>query len=126
MFHSSRLCEANKMKIKLMVQQLLTMVLATLLVLGSVSICAADDDWRNLHREVEAGRIKSLPSVLSELEKKYIGQVVEVEFEREDGVPVYEIEMMGPDGQIVEFEVDAASGELIGIEGRNIKGMERE
>ncbi|WP_004580579.1 PepSY domain-containing protein [Marinobacter nanhaiticus] len=115
------------MKIRLMLQQLVTMVLATLLILGSVSICAADDDdWRNLHREVQAGRIKSLPSVLGELEKKYIGQVVEVEFEREDGVPVYEIEMMGPDGQIVEFEVDAASGELIGIEGRNIKGMERQ
>lgn len=126
MYRSCRLCEASEMKIRLMLQQLFTMVLATLLILGSISICAADDDWRNLHREVEAGRIKSLPSVLGELEKKYVGQVVEVEFEREDGVPVYEIEMMGPDGQIVEFEVDAATGELIGIEGRNIEGMERQ
>lgn len=126
MYRSCRLCEANTMKIRLMLQQLVAMILVTLLILGSISICAADDHWRNLHREVEAGRIKSLPSVLGELEKKYVGQVVEVEFEHEDGVPVYEIEMMGPDGQIVEFEVDAASGELISIEGRNIKGMERQ
>lgn len=86
----------------------------------------ADEHWRNLHKEVEAGRIQSLATVLSNLEKNYIGQVIEVEFEQEDGQAIYEIEMIGPAGQVVEFEIDAVSGDVVGIEGRNIKGMERQ
>jgi|GEM_PF-1172441 len=88
----------------------------------------ADDDdagWRDLHQEVEQGRLVGLPSVLDWLEAHYIGQVVEVELEREDGAPVYEIEMIGPEGQVVEFEFDAVNGELIGIEGVGIKEMQR-
>lgn len=94
--------------------------------IGGVSVIArADDDWAELHREVEAGRIVSLSSVLNDLEKDYMGQVVEVEFERDDGQVIYEIEMIGPHGQVVEFEVNAVSGQLIGIEGSNIRGMTR-
>jgi len=33
--------------------------------------------------------------------------------------------MVGPQGQVVEFEFDAATGELVGIEGVNINGMKR-
>jgi hypothetical protein len=33
--------------------------------------------------------------------------------------------MIGPQGQLVEFEFDAASGELVGIQGVNIEGMKR-
>ena len=102
------------------------LLLSLTLVVGSMSLVVrADDDWSELHREVEAGRIMSLSSVLNQLEEDYIGQVVEVEFERDDGQVIYEIEMIGPDGQVVEFEVDAVSGQLIGIEGSNIRGMTR-
>lgn len=100
--------------------------LLPLILLFSGGLTLADEHWRNLHKEVEAGRIKSLSSVLSDLEKDYIGQIIEVEFEQEDGRAIYEIEMIGPGGQVVEFEVDAINGKIIGIEGRNIKGMERQ
>ncbi len=102
------------------------LLLSLTLTVGGVSVVArADDDWTELHREVEAGRILSLPAVLNRLEEDYIGQVVEVEFERDGGQIIYEIEMIGSDGQVVEFEVDAVSGQLIGIEGSNIRGMTR-
>ncbi|AKH68228.1 Peptidase propeptide domain-containing protein [Spongiibacter sp. IMCC21906] len=96
----------------------------SLLLTGGLAL--ADEHWRNLHKEVEAGRIQSLATVLSNLEKNYIGQVIEVEFEQEDGQAIYEIEMIGPAGQVVEFEIDAVSGDVVSIEGRNIKGMERQ
>ena len=104
----------------------LLLLLVALAVGASPVAVHADDDWLELHREVEAGRILALPTVLNRLEADYIGQVVEVEFERDDGRAIYEIEMIGPDGQIVEFEVDAETGELMSIEGSNIRGMTRQ
>lgn len=86
----------------------------------------AGDDWRSLYDDVQAGRLVSLGSVLDWLERHYIGSVIEVELERDDGRVIYEIEMVGPQGQVVEFEFDARNGELIGIEGVNIHGMKRQ
>lgn len=98
--------------------------LAALLLAAALSALAGER-WGELHGEVEKGNIKPLASVLNVLEARFKGQVIEVELERNGGIAIYEIEMIGPQGQVVEFEVDAASGELIGIEGRNIRGMER-
>jgi len=86
----------------------------------------ADKDWHDLHDEVRHGRLVALPEILDWLEARYRGQVLEVELERDHGRLTYEIEMLGPQGQVVEFEFDAGSGELIGLEGVNIDGMRRD
>ena len=96
------------------------------LTVGLGGLALADDDWRDLHDEVEAGRLVSLPTVLDWLEAHYVGEVLEAELERDDGEILYEVEMIGPQGQVVEFEFDAASGELIGIEGVDIDAMRRQ
>lgn len=87
----------------------------------------ADDaaDWRALHREVQAGRIQPLERILDSLSRDWLGEVIEVEVEREDGRWVYEIELLGPQGQVVEFEIDAASGDILEVEGRDLRGMRR-
>ncbi|WP_104204979.1 PepSY domain-containing protein [Billgrantia saliphila] len=85
----------------------------------------ADEHWRDLHEAVRSGRLVALPTILDWLEARYEGQVLEVELERDDGRAIYEVEMLGPQGQVVEFEFDAESGELIGMEGVNIDGMRR-
>ncbi|MBQ0833056.1 PepSY domain-containing protein [Marinobacter sp.] len=96
-----------------------------LCLLGSLP-ASADEDWRKLHEEVQAGRIKPLGEILDGLLQDWKGQVIDVEFEEEDGRRLYEIELLGSEGQVVEFEVDAVTGELIGIEGNNINGMKRQ
>ncbi|WFM70459.1 PepSY domain-containing protein [Halomonas sp. CKK8] len=100
--------------------------LAALLTLLAASPTPADEAWRDLHQAVREGRVVPLPEILDWLEERYAGQVLEVELERDDGRMLYEVEMLGPQGQVVEFEFDAASGELIGMEGVNINGMRRE
>ncbi|TFH87069.1 hypothetical protein EQG41_09490 [Billgrantia azerbaijanica] len=85
----------------------------------------ADRHWHDLHDEVRHGRLVALPEILDWLEARYRGQVLEVELERDDGRPTYEVEMLGPQGQVVEFEFDARSGELVGMEGVNIDAMRR-
>ncbi|MEQ6888784.1 PepSY domain-containing protein [Halomonas sp. CS7] len=102
------------------------LVPAALLVLLAASPVPADEHWHDLQEAVREGKIVPLPEILDWLEARYAGQVLEVELERDDGRSVYEVEMLGPQGQVVEFEFDAASGELIGMEGVNINGMRRE
>lgn len=101
------------------------MLLAGLLALLTSAPASAGEHWHDLHEAVREERIVSLPSLLDWLEARYDGQVLEVELERDDGRLVYEIEMLGPQGQKVEFEFDAESGELIGMEGVRIDAMRR-
>lgn len=103
----------------------LTGTLLLLAMLPGAGPALADDHWRDLHEEVRSGRLVALPDILDWLERHYRGEVLEVELEREDGRAVYEVEMLGAQGQVVEFEFDARSGQLIGMEGVNINGMRR-
>lgn len=99
--------------------------LATLLALSAASPATADEGWHDLHEAVRDGRIVPLPEILDWLETHYMGQVLEVELERNEDRMRYEVEMLGPQGQVVEFEFDATNGELTGMEGVNINGMRR-
>ena len=90
-----------------------------------IGFARADDDWRDLHQEVREGRLVALPTLLDWLDERYDGQVLEVELERDDGRILYEIELVGAQGQVVEFEFDAGSGELLSIEGVGIDAMQR-
>ncbi|WP_089715848.1 PepSY domain-containing protein [Halomonas daqiaonensis] len=114
------------MKNRRLLSRLRLPALVTLLALLATSPAPADEAWRDLHEAVREGKIVPLPEILDWLEAHYVGQVLEVELERDDGRMLYEVEMLGPQGQVVEFEFDAASGELIGMEGVNINMMQRE
>ncbi len=100
------------------------MLVALLLLQGAAPV-SADDHWHDLHAAVREERIVPLPTLLDWLEARYAGQILEVELERDDGRLAYEIEMLGPQGQVVEFEFDAESGELVGMEGVKIDAMRR-
>lgn len=101
--------------------------LGVLIALLTLSLrCAyADDDWRDLHRQVERGEIRPLGEILDTLSHHWFGDVIDVELERDGGKVIYEIELLGPQGQVVEFEIDARTGEVLEIEGQNIREMER-
>ncbi|HLV76952.1 MAG TPA: PepSY domain-containing protein [Marinobacter sp.] len=105
--------------------------LRVLLLLGCLAAvpgwALADDDvdWRQLHDGVQQGRIKPLSEILDILHRDWIGEVSGVDIGREDGRLIYEIDLLGPQGQRVEFEIDAATGDILEIEGRNLRDMER-
>ena len=43
------------------------------------------------------------------------GQVIKVEFDREDGRFIYEIRLLQTDGKVVKLEIDARDGSLISM-----------
>ena len=88
------------------------LLIGTILCSLGVSVLADDShmEARDLARE---GKILPLQQILEHLEKVQSGQILEVELEREYGLLIYEIELLDEQGRVWEFEIDAASGEIL-------------
>ncbi|SMO41632.1 PepSY domain-containing protein [Paracoccus laeviglucosivorans] len=65
---------------------------------------------------VARGEILPLARVLDLLETQHPGQVVEVELEYEDGILVYEIDVVTPEGRLIEVDMDATDGRIVDID----------
>jgi uncharacterized membrane protein YkoI len=89
----------------------------TVIVLFAACLCGAqvqaEDDHEIARRAVERGELLPLAKILSSVERTYPGRVLEVELEREKGRYLYEIEVLLPDGRVVELTYDGKSGELL-------------
>ncbi|PRY64423.1 hypothetical protein B0H98_10583 [Vreelandella songnenensis] len=101
------------------------LALAVSLGTGISAGALGDQHWEALHAEVRRGDVVPLETILDWLEAHYIGEVLEVEVERENGYVEYEIKLLGPQNQVVEFEFDGQSGQLMSIEGVRINEMRR-
>jgi uncharacterized membrane protein YkoI len=58
---------------------------------------------------VNAGLIRPLEQILAEARKSIDGDIIEIEFEKDDGRFIYEIEYVRRDGQLMEMKIDAKS-----------------
>lgn len=56
---------------------------------------------------VKAGLVRPLEEILTEARKTIDGDIVEIEFEKEDDRFIYEIEYVRRDGQLMEMKIDA-------------------
>ncbi|MEJ2309857.1 MAG: PepSY domain-containing protein [Gammaproteobacteria bacterium] len=90
-------------------------LLLSLLVSGSA---AADrnepeKDHERVYRARQDARILPLETILEKLDLGKETRLLEVEHELEHGQDIYEIEYLTPDGDIIEIEVDAATGRIL-------------
>ncbi len=90
--------------------ELMTGLAAAMMISG---IAVGESDHHESRRLMEQGEILPLQQILDHLGQQQVGRVLEVELEREHGHYIYEIELLGEDGRILEYEIDAASGEII-------------
>ena len=99
----------------------LLLLTAALLPLILPSPLLADDSDHDRAREaLEAGKILPLRTILTQLERDYPGQIIEVELEYDDDIWIYEIELLRNGGALVKMKIDATNGTLLGIKGRDI------
>lgn len=62
------------------------------------------------------GEILPLDQVLKVLREHVAGELIEMQLEVEDGVLIYEFDLVSPEGRLFEVEIDAATGRLLQIE----------
>jgi len=75
----------------------------------------ADDkrDHDRARAALAAGAIRPLADILAEVERRWVGQVIETELEHDDGRWIYEFKLLPPSGRIYKLELDAATGALL-------------
>jgi uncharacterized membrane protein YkoI len=89
-----------------------------LALLGAGAGQAGDGhDHDRARRALESGEILPLRTIMERVERDYPGQIMEVELEREDARWIYEIKLLRTGGALVEIEIDARDGALLGIKG---------
>lgn len=94
-------------------------LLLLLAVLVPYSVQADDDDqheWIDLDGAISRGEILSLSKILDKVLPQIKGRIVEIEFEHEDGRPIYELYIINSDGRRLEYEIDARTAEILGLE----------
>lgn len=82
--------------------------------LGRSELGRSDQD--QARAAVARGEILGLSQILAIVTERHPGQVVEVEFDDDDNVQLYEIELLTAGGRLIEIEVDAVTGRIIGME----------
>lgn len=97
---------------RFMQQRFLPACLATLLLLiGNPAF--ASDDQETARRLSEAGEILPLEKILEHAQQHQSGRVLEVEFKKNHGQYIYEIEILNTKGIVWELELDAQTGQLL-------------
>ncbi len=85
---------------------------------GSIKIVDVEDETE----DAEDARLQALPDVISEADAaaaavaEYPGDISESELGNENGSVVWEFEIVGTDGSIVEVKIDAGSATVLDIE----------
>lgn len=91
-------------------------IILTSLLITCASLVAAGNDHNEAKRLLDSGDILPLESILEKVRTIHQGKILEVEFETEHGQNIYEIELLTPDGNVLELKIDATSGEHLSTE----------
>lgn len=97
----------------------------TALAAASFAARAGDSGQKEDHDEARrallAGEVRPLRQVLDDVARDFPGEPVKIEFERDDGVYIYEIKLLQPSGSIVKLKIDARTGAVLKLKGRNVE-----
>lgn len=87
-------------------------------LLAATALAAIADDVGPdvAKRLLSEGRIRSLAEIIEAVKAKVPGELMEVELEMEDGIYVYDVKLLGPNGRVQEVEADAKTGNILKIE----------
>ncbi|WP_343238158.1 PepSY domain-containing protein [Stenotrophomonas sp.] len=66
----------------------------------------------SVRQAVRQGRFVPLEQVVADALRRYPGKLIEVELDDD----TYEVEILGPDGVVMELDYDAATGRLLKME----------
>lgn len=88
-------------------------LLTILLLLTGPALADGKSDHDRARAALAAGAIRPLADILADVERRWVGQIIETELERDDGRWVYEFKLLPPSGRIYKLELDATTGALL-------------
>lgn len=97
----------------------IAVLLASILVATSLPVGSEESalpDFEIAEDAVARGEILPLAEILKKVQTTQLGRVTEVELEFNDGIRVYEVDVVTPDGRLIEVDLDARTGEVIDFE----------
>lgn len=93
-------------------RRLLPLLLA-FAVLAAPATAQERRDHERARAALEAGQIRPLSELLTEVERRFRGRVIEAELQLDDGQWLYDIKILPPNGRLFSIELDAATGALM-------------
>ena len=72
-----------------------------------------DRDHDRARAALQRGEVLPLATILERLEGVIDGEIIAAEFDRDDGLWLYEIEYIDQDGRVVELVVNAADARVL-------------
>ena len=99
-----------------MYRRTITLLVLALGLFNAGGTLRADERDHELAREaLQQGQVLPLRQVLDKVEREYQGQVLKIEFERDDGRYIYEIRVLQKDGRMAKLKVDAVDGRVLTV-----------
>ncbi|MFD1332220.1 PepSY domain-containing protein [Methylopila musalis] len=94
--------------------------LALALTLGQTAPGHTDDTRAHYEASeaLKSGRVRPLEEIVAIARKEIGGDIIEIEFEHDDGRYIYELEIISPSGKLLEVKIDAATGVILSREGQ--------
>ncbi len=89
--------------------------LAAALILIPSILSAQPADHEIARRAVGRGDMLPLERILAGIEAGHPGRIVEVELEDEGGMWLYEVEILTPEGRLIELELDPRTGAVLSM-----------
>ncbi len=84
-----------------------------------------DEDESNVADLAKTAKV-TIHDAIKTASDKMPGTVVEAELERKHGKTVWEVEIVGADGKVMEVHIDADSGAVIDVEDKKSEGKKHE
>ncbi len=80
---------------------------------SSAAFASRHLDQDEVLERVRSGEIRPLSELMALNPERFKGHLLDVEVEYEDGMLIYEIELLGADGVVREFELDPMTGDVL-------------
>lgn len=100
----------------------IALLILALLALSPLQVLGQDTvfpDFEIAEEAVRRGEILPLATIMEHVAAVQPGRVIEVELEMEDGIRVYEVELITPDGRLLEVDLDARTGAILSLDEDN-------
>ncbi len=96
------------------------LIVSIIIVLAGTTAYSDSTSKKNRHQDVyqqrQSHNILPFQEVLKKVRPHIQGEIIETEFEMEDGIPIYEFKYIDKNGYVLEMEVDARTGRIIKVE----------